>query len=97
MTFEQLPDKLHKLLIAFYQNASSDFYYCHDTIQGWFYEKTLKDLRKEIAVLREYGYVEYRRGLMTEDDEVAGSGNSITPYGEQYCEYFNINDETIYE
>ena len=43
-----------------------------------------KELKKEIKLLREYGYVEYHRGLMTEEGEVAGSG---------FCRNMDRNDE----
>ena len=35
---------------------------------------TRKELSKEFKILRESGLVEFCRGLMTEDGEVAGSG-----------------------
>lgn len=40
----------------------------------------LETVKKEVQELKRLGLVEYVRGLMTEDGEVAGSGFTI-PYG----------------
>lgn len=42
-----------------------------------------KELEKAIKVLKEIGIVDYRRGLMNDDGEVAGSGFGIR-WGEPY-------------
>jgi len=44
------------------------------------------ELKRAIKKLRDLGYVEYWRGLMTEEGEVAGSGFCRSRLGNQYVE-----------
>lgn len=44
------------------------------------YDRDLKTVKRIIKELKDMGVVEYRRGLMNEEGEVAGSGHGI-PYG----------------
>lgn len=63
-----------------------NFYFTHDNIEGgegkifgtqWHDEiGDRKNISKILKKLREKGLVNFRRGLMTEDGEVAGSGNA---------------------
>ncbi|MCA2014408.1 hypothetical protein LCM17_23155 [Cereibacter sphaeroides] len=39
-----------------------------------------------VAELRSEGLVTYRKGLLTEDGEVAGAGYTLTPKGEGFLE-----------
>lgn len=69
-------------------------YYPHDYIMGG--EGNIKNIEKEVGgkkglskimkKLRELELVEYRRGLMTEDGEVAGSGHAPSPRYEDELE-----------
>lgn len=46
----------------------------------------IKTTRKNVRSLREKGFAEYSRGLMTEDGEVAGAGYIITEKGKEYVD-----------
>jgi DNA-binding MarR family transcriptional regulator len=48
------------------------------------------ELKKAIKKLRDLGYVEYWRGLMTEDGEVAGSGFCRSRKGNEYVEEHSL-------
>lgn len=48
------------------------------------------ELKKAIKKLRDLGYVEYWRGLMTEDGEVAGSGFCRSRLGNEYVEKYEL-------
>lgn len=62
-------------------DAGTDDWHVSDYVQG-----DRKKLSAELKVLRELGYVEYERGLMSEDGEVGGAGNGLAQakYDEVY-------------
>lgn len=64
-----------KVFLTLTERRGEGFYFAYRSFDGK--KEELKPLFKH---LRELGYIEYRRGLMTEEGEVAGSGHGI-PYG----------------
>lgn len=62
-----------KVLEAFYKNAYDDYCYGY----SWIKDETGLDRKpafKAVHALLKLGYLEYVKGLMTDDGEVAGSG-----------------------
>lgn len=54
-------------------DAGTEDWHVSDFVQG-----DRKKLSTELKVLRDLGYIQYERGLMSEDGEVGGAGNGIT-------------------
>lgn len=75
------------ILTVLYDGAE----YCHnyDGIGG----KTPENIAA-IKELREHGMIEFYRGLMTEDGEVAGSGWCRSSKGNDYVREFNCEVPT---
>lgn len=67
-------------------DAGTEDWHVSDYVQG-----DRKRLSKELKTLRELGYVQYERGLMSEDGEVGGAGNGIAPG--KYDEVYDYLDE----
>jgi DNA (cytosine-5)-methyltransferase 1 len=65
-------------------NYNEEFCMGYDYLENHLYKRP--ELKKAIKKLREQGYVEYWRGLMTEDGQVAGSGFCRTSKGNEYVE-----------
>jgi len=74
---EELTENQIKILRAFREQTEDDLYYSYGYLD---IDLDIKTLKKEMRRLRELGLVDFQRGLMTEDGEVAGSGHQI-PYG----------------
>ena len=62
-----------------------DFYYTFKSIQGYS-GIPMEKVRRTVRSLARKGFMEFRRGLMTEDQEAAGSGYRITEEGRLYVE-----------
>lgn len=72
----KLTDNQDKILSVLQHGYGGEFCYNYDQLE---YETALTRtvLKEEIKILKELGIVQYVRGLMTEDGEVAGSGFTI--------------------
>lgn len=79
-------DKLEAIDEHILATLSSTEEYCcgYDSLTSKEYKRP--ELQKSIKKLRDLNHVEYWRGLMTDDGEVAGSGFCRSRLGNQYVE-----------
>lgn len=69
-------DNALKVLKAYVENAEDDYVYRYSWIEDYS-GLNRRQAEKAVRELRQAKYLEYVKGLMTEDGEVAGSGHAI--------------------
>jgi len=77
----RIPELEEKILEELYSDCEMCMGY-----SGIYHLAEMPELRKAIKHLRELEYIEYYRGLMTEDGEVCGSGWCRSNLGNKYVE-----------
>ena len=63
-------------ILAYFLEADHDFAYRYDTIQDWTY-LSREVLQQEIKILRDWGLIDWVRGLLDDEGYAAGSGFQI--------------------